>query len=140
MLLERDDGSNGRGGVRPDDLGDAQAFFARLKQELLRAELNGRPLTVLLFELASGDRATPRDYIEDVLAARGHELLRSDCVAQLRDELAGALVPGADLRALALTVERGSVTVLAYPDDTEALEQLQRRRHPLLRRNHRRFA
>jgi hypothetical protein len=94
----------------------------------------------LLFELASVDRATPREYIEDMLAARGHELLRSDCVAQLRDELAGVLVPGADLRALALTVERGSVTVLAYPDDTEALEQLQRRRHPLLRRTHRRFA
>lgn len=137
MLVEREDESGGGRSARPDEGGDAQAFFARLKQEMLRAEVEQRPLSVLLIELPPANRSFAREYVVGLLSALGHEFGAGDFVAQIRDEVAGAVLPGVDARYWDLSDVRGAST-LAYPADAEALHQLERRRHPLLRRSLRR--
>ncbi|HEY8173286.1 MAG TPA: hypothetical protein VIH21_09355 [Dehalococcoidia bacterium] len=138
LLTEREDESAGGRSARPDEAGDAQAFFGRLQQELLRAEVEQRALSVLLFELAPQDRSLPREFIVETLRRSGHVVGADDFIAQIRDEVAGAILPGIEAQRLEIAPLRGNVTALTYPADADVIEQLQRRRHPLLRRSQRR--
>jgi hypothetical protein len=140
LLLDAEDEDDGRGGGPPEGMRDAEAFFARLQQELIRCEVEGRPMVVLLFELAHEDRSIARQFVEETMAAAGQEILPCDLLAEVRDHLAAVIMPDIDGRDLAVEPPRGAVTRLTYPTDREQLEELRRRRHPLLRRGLRRSA
>jgi hypothetical protein len=134
LRLDREDAeSAGAGGAPQPRFRDAEQFFARLEQELARAEQGGRHLGVLLFDLAPIDRGQSQEFVVETLRLHGQELLPCDLVARLRDHLTAVLLPDIDARALGIVPERGGVTALTYPLDRLALEALRRRRHPLLR-------
>ena len=132
-FLDREEQEAARRGGRSATPGDAEQFFARLELELLRAEESGRPLTVLLFEIAAIDRPLATDFVRETLEEHGQEILPTDFVAKLRDHVAAAMLLDVDGGTLAIVPERGAVTVLTYPADRVALEALRRRKHPLLR-------
>jgi hypothetical protein len=139
LLLEAEE-DDSQGGGPPEGLRDAEAFFARLHQEILRCEVEGRPMVVLLFELVPQDRSTARQFVEDTMMDAGQEILPCDLLAEVRDHLAAVIMPDIDGRGLEVEPTRGAVTRLTYPADREQLEELRRRRHPLLRRSLRRSA
>jgi len=133
MFLDRDEQDAAGGGGQRSPASDAEQFFARLEVELLRAEESGRPLTVLLFEVAAVDRPQATDFVRETLEAHGQELLPCDFLAKLREHLAAVMLLDIDGHTLAIVPERGNLTVLTYPADRLALEALRRRKHPLLR-------
>lgn len=120
-------------GGRRDELSDAEFFFRRLDHEVQRAEVQGRQVAVLLFELLPIDRVRAHEFVVDELARYGQELLPCDLVSRLRDHLAGVLLPDTDGAGLRITPSRGAVSAMTYPRDHEQIELLRRRRHPLLR-------
>ncbi|HYM15290.1 MAG TPA: hypothetical protein VEZ14_06995 [Dehalococcoidia bacterium] len=134
LLLEKEEfADDAHRGGRRDEMRDAEQFFARLEQELLRAELERRQFSVLLFDLHPLDRSLAQDFVAETLKAQGQEILPCDLVARLRDHLVGVVMPDIDAREMRVEPPRGHVTLLLYPRDHEALEALRRRRHPLLR-------
>jgi hypothetical protein len=135
MLLEKEEvADESKRGARRDEMRDAEHFFSRLEQELLRAELERRQFAALLFDLHPVDRALAQDFVIDTLKAHGREVLPCDLLARLRDHLVGVLMPDIDAHTRVEPV-RGHVTELVYPRDREALEALRRRRHPLLKKS-----
>ena len=116
-----------------DELHDAEVFFVRLEQALLRAEVEGRHLSVLLFLIAPSDRERADRYVAEVLAAARQEILPCDVVASLRPHLAAVLLSDIDARELDLRAPRGETRALTFPDDRAEIEALRRRRHPWLR-------
>jgi hypothetical protein len=135
LLLEKEElADESKRGTGRDEMRDAEHFFARLEQELLRAELERRQFAVLLFDLHPVDRSLAQDFVVDLLKAQGREILPCDLVARLRDHLVAVLMPDIDEPAR-VEPPRGHVTELIYPRDREPFEALRRRRHPLLRRS-----
>jgi hypothetical protein len=136
LLLEKEEaGDEAKRGGRREEMRDAEQFFARLDQELLRAELERRQFSVLLFDLHPVDRQMAQEFVLETLKQHKQEVLPCDLVARLRDHLVGVLLRDVDARQARLAPERGLVTALAFPDDRPALEALRRRRHPLLRKS-----
>lgn len=133
-LVERDEDDASHGGpARNPEYRDAEAFFARLDQEALRAELAGRQFAVVLFDLAPVDWALATEFATDTLRAQGQELLACDLVARLREHLAGVLLPDIEAEALRIEPVRGRASVLGFPRDRESIDALRRRKHPWLR-------
>ena len=131
-FLDREEQESHGGGGRPQ-ASDAEQFFARLEVELVRAEQHGRPLTVLLFEIAAIDRPDAAEFVRATLEAHKQELLPGDLVAKVREHLCAVLMLDIDGHSLGIVPERGELTVLTYAADRPALELLRRRKHPLLR-------
>jgi hypothetical protein len=132
-LLERDEHSDRGDGRHRRDLEGAELFFARLEAALLRAELEGRHLAVLLFTIAPSDRERAETYVLDVMAAAGQELLPCDVLALLRPHLVAVLLADVDAHDLRISAPRGDTRSLTYPADRLEIEALRRRRHPWLR-------
>ena len=135
FLEKEEDGYDPSKSGRREEMRDAEHFFQRLEQELLRAEVERRQFSVLLFDLHPLDRSLAQDFVVDTLKAQGQELLPCDLVARLRDHLIAVLMPDIDARELRVEPPRGHVTMLLYPRDLATMESLRRRRHPLLRRS-----
>jgi hypothetical protein len=135
VFLDRTEhGEKGKGGRR-DEMSDSEAFFARLQQEILRTELDGRHLAVMLFDIAPIDRGAPHEFVKETLRRHGQDLLPCDLVSQLRDHIVGVLMPDTDSEDLRIVPERGYVTAMTFPRDRDQIELVRRRRHPLLRRS-----
>lgn len=115
-----------------EELHASEVFFARLEQALLRAEVEGRHLGVLLFAIPPSDRERAGDFVLAALAGSRQELLPCDVMASLRPHLTAVLMPDVDARDLDVRVSRGEVRALSYPDDRAEIEALRRRRHPWL--------
>jgi len=134
LFLDRTEAREGdRRGGRREEMRDAEAFFARLDHEVLRAELEGRQFAVLLFELLPIDRALAHQFVLDELRRYGQEVLPNDLLSRLRGHLVGVLLPDTDAALLRITPSRGAVTAMTYPRDHEQIGLLRRRRRPLLR-------
>jgi hypothetical protein len=134
LFLDRTESAHtDRGGGRRDEMRGAEHFFARLDQEVLRCELGDRRFGVLLFHITPVDRPLAQEFVLHELQRHGQELLPTDLIASLRDHLVAVLMPDTDAAALHMTVSRGSVTALTFPDAREQIDLLRRRRHPLLR-------
>jgi len=133
LFLEREEDTSGGRGRGRRDLTDAEEFFARLQAQLARSEAEGRPFTVLLFDLASIDRQEGHEFVLRTLDYHGQELLPCDHVARLRDHLVAVMMPDIDGRESAIEPVRGTVTTLVYPFDKDALRSLAKRQHPLLK-------
>jgi hypothetical protein len=133
VFLDREEQDGQGSGRQQQSASDAEQFFARLEVELVRAEDSGRPLTVLLFELAAIDRPQGTDFVRETLEAHGQELLACDLVARLREHLVAVIMLDIEGHTLSIVPERGTLTVLTYPGDRSALDALRRRKHPLLR-------
>jgi hypothetical protein len=134
LFLDRTESHDGdRHGGRRDEMRDAEYFFVRLDQEVVRCDLEQRRFGVLLFHIASIDRPLAQEFVLHELERHGQEVLPTDLVARLRDHLVGVLLPDTDAASLHMTVSRGGVTSLTYPDSREQVDLLRRRRHPLLR-------
>jgi hypothetical protein len=133
VMLDRDEESDASKGRGRRDLTDAEEFFARLQTQLSRAESEGRAFSVMLFDLATIDRAEGREFVLRTLDAHGQELLPCDHVARLRDHLVAVLMPDIDARDTKLEPERGTITLLVYPFDKEGLRSLVKRQHALLK-------
>jgi hypothetical protein len=128
------------GGGPPEGVRDAEAFFARLRQELMRCELEGRTMLVLLFEVAHEDRTAARHLVEETMMDAGQEILPCDLLAEIRDYLIGVIMPDIDGVGLNPIPVRGRLRKLTYPQDKQELTALRFRRHPILRRLLRRSA
>ena len=136
VFVERGDGGDdGKKSGRKDELSDSEAFFARLQQEIIRSELEGRHLAVLLFYLAPIDRAMPQEFVTETLQRHGQELLPCDLVSRVRDHLVGMLMPDTDSAEIRIVPARGAVTALTFPADRDQIDLVRRRRHPLLRKS-----
>ncbi len=136
VFVERDVAADdGKKGGRKDELKDSETFFVRLTQEIVRSEVEGRHLAVLLFDLAPIDRAMPHEFVTETLQRHGQELLPCDLVARVRDHLVGVLMPDTDSAEIRIVPERGAVTALTFPVDREQIDLVRRRRHPLLRKS-----
>jgi hypothetical protein len=134
VFLDRDEhGEKGKSGRR-DEMRESEAFFARLQSEMIRSELEGRNLAVILFELAPVDQPRAQDFVVETLQRHGQELLPCDLVAGLREHLVGVVMPDTDASELRIQPARGSVLTLTVPRDRDQVELIRRRRHPLLRR------
>lgn len=118
---------------RNDELRDSEAFFTRLGQEVLRSELDGRHLGVMLFDIAPLDRPMAQEFVTETLKRHGQEVLPCDLLARVRDHLIGVLMPDTDSASIRIVPERGTVLALTFPADREQIELIRRRRHPLLR-------
>lgn len=133
-FVEADEATDsGKHRDRRDELTSSEAFFARLNAELVRCELEGRHLGVMLFDLAPSDRPLAQEFVLDALARHGQEMLPCDLLSRLRDHLVGVLMPDTDSAQISVQVPRGSVLALTFPADREQIELIRRRRHPLLR-------
>ena len=130
--LEREHAEDKRDG-RQREVHDAEVFYARLEQALLRAEVEGRHLAVLLFTIAPSDRERAEEYVRAALAGARQELLPCDVLALLRPHLAAVLLPDVDARGLAIAAPHGQARALTWPDHAPEIEALRRRRHPWLR-------
>lgn len=128
-----DDGQQHGGPPRNPEYRDAEAFFARLDNEAMRADLGGRQFVVVLFDLAPVDWPLATEFATEALRAHGQELLPCDVVARLREHLAGVLLPDIEAEGMNIEPERGRTAVLGYPRDREAIDVLRRRKHPWLR-------
>jgi hypothetical protein len=135
VFLDREEHSDKSRGGRRDEMRESEAFFARLQNEILRSELEGRHLAVMLFDLSPVDRNMPQEFVTETLQRHGQELLPCDLVARLRDHLVGVVMPDTDSAELRIEPERGSVLALTFPRDRDEIDQIRRRRHPLLRRS-----
>ena len=134
LFLDRTEAAHtDRGGGRRDEMRDAEHFFVRLDQEVVRCEVGDRRFGVLLFHIAPIDRPLAQEFVLHELNRHGQELLPTDLISRLRDHLVAVLLPDTDAASLHMTVSRGSVTALTYPGDREQIDLLRRRRHPLLR-------
>jgi hypothetical protein len=134
LFLDRTESHEGdRHGGRREEMRDAEHFFVRVEQEIVRADLEERRFGLLLFHVATIDRPRAQEFVLGELQRHAQELLPSDLIARLREHLVGVLMPDTDAASLHMTVSRGSVTALTYPADREQIELLRRRRHPLLR-------
>jgi hypothetical protein len=133
VLLDRDEDAASGAGRGRRDLTDAEEFFVRLQAQLVRSEAEGRPFSVLLFDLASIDRQEGAEFVLRTLDEHGQELLPCDLVARLRDHLVAVMMPDIDARESPIEPARGSVVTLAYPFEKQALQSLARRNHPLLK-------
>lgn len=133
-FVEGDDDERQRGGpARNPEYRDAEAFFARLDAEAMRADLGGRQFAVVLFDLAPVDWTLATEFATGALRAHGQELLPCDVVTRLREHLAGVLLPDIEAEGMRIEPERGRAVVLGYPRDREAIDALRRRKHPWLR-------
>jgi hypothetical protein len=135
VFLDRDEHGEKSKGGRHDEMRESEAFYARLQNEILRAELDGRHLAVVLFDLSPIDRQRAHEFVIETLERSGQELLPCDLVAQLRDHLAGVILPDTDTQELRIEPQRGSVLALTFPRDRDQIDLVRRRRHPLLRRS-----
>jgi hypothetical protein len=133
VMLDRDEESDASKGRGRRELSDAEEFFVRLQAQLSRAESEGRAFSVMLFDLATIDRAEGHEFVLRTLESHGQELLPCDHLARLRDHLFAVLMPDIDARDTRLEPERGSVTLLVYPFDKEGLRLLVKRQHLLLK-------
>ena len=122
-----------RSAGRAQELHSSEVFFARLEQALLRAEVEGRRLAVILFLIAPSDRERADRYVRDALAAARQEVLPCDVLAALRPHLVAVLLPDIDARDLRVQAPRGEVRGLTFPEHRAEIEALRRRRHPWLR-------
>jgi hypothetical protein len=134
VFLDRDEHNEKSKGGRRDEMRESEAFFARLQNELLRAELEGRHLAVMLFDLSPLDQQRAHEFVLETLQRGGQELLPCDLVARLREHLVGVVMPDTDSAEVRLDVQRGAVVALTFPRDRDQIELIRRRRHPLLRR------
>lgn len=133
-FVDGDDDERQRGGpARNPEYRDAEAFFARLDHEVMRADLGGRQFAVVLLDLAPVDWTLGTEFATEALRAHAQELLPCDVVARLREHLAAALMPDIDAEGLRIEPERGRAIVLGYPRDRDAIVALRRRKHPWLR-------
>jgi hypothetical protein len=135
VFLDREEHNEKHTGGRRDEMRESEAFFARLQNEVLRSELEGRHLAVMLFDLSPVDRNMAEEFVLETLRQHGQELLPCDLVARLRDHLVGVVMPDTDTEELRIEPARGSVLALTYPRDRERIDLIRRRRHPLLRRS-----
>jgi hypothetical protein len=132
LLGNEDEEAAGRGrGKR--DLTDAEEFFVRLHAQLTRSEAEGRPFSVLLFDLAQIDRQDGHEFVLRTLDDHKQELLPCDHVSRLRDHLVAVMMPDIDARDTAIEPERGAVVTLVYPFNRDELRALVKRQHPLLK-------
>lgn len=132
-LLDRDeDEGGGRGGGRRE-LTDAEEFFVRLQAQLARSEAEGRPFSVLLFDLSPIDRQEGHEFVLRTLDEHRQELLPCDYVSRLRDHLVAVMMPDIDARESDITPSRGTVSKLVYPFDKDGLRALVKRQHALLK-------
>jgi len=136
LLLEKEEAGDDpkKGGTR-EEMRDAEQFFARLEQELLRGEIERRRFSVLLFDLHPVDRPLAQEFVLATLTAHNLELLPTDFVARLRDHAVGVILQDTDTRNVRLVPERGFATSLNFPEERVPLDALRRRRHPLLRKS-----
>lgn len=114
---------------------NAEQFFLRLEQAVSRAEKGNRAMSLLLFDLAQPDRAAAREFVTEMLQARGQELLPCDTLARVRPHLVAVILPDVDASGAPILPHRGNVTTLTYPADRDAIEAVRTRRHPLLHRS-----
>jgi hypothetical protein len=136
LVLEKEDvGDDAKNGGRRDEMRDAEQFFARLEQELLRGEIERRRFSVLLFDLHPVDRPLAQEFVLATLTAHNLEFLPTDFVARLRDHAIGVILQDTDTRNVHIVPERGFVTSLNFPEERGPLAALRRRRHPLLRKS-----
>jgi len=133
VLLDRDDDADAQRGRGRRDLTDAEEFFVRLQAQLARSEAEGRPFSVMLFDLASVDRQEGHEFVLRTLDAHQQELLPCDHVSRLRDHLVAVMMPDIDARDTRIEPQRGTVTTLVYPFEKDALRALVKRQHALLK-------
>jgi hypothetical protein len=133
VLLDRDDGEHAARGGGRRDLTDAEEFFVRLQAQLARSEAEGRPFSVLLFDLSPIDRQEGHEFVLRTLNDHRQELLPCDHVSRLRDHLVAVMMPDIDARETEITPSRGSLAKLVYPFDKDGLLALVKRQHPLLK-------
>jgi hypothetical protein len=88
---------------------------------------------VLLFDLASIDRAEGHEFVLRTLADHKQELLPCDHVARLRDHLVAVMMPDINARDTAIQPQRGSLLTLVYPFDKDGVRALAKRQHVLLK-------
>jgi hypothetical protein len=132
LLDHEEDDAAGRGRGRRD-LTDAEEFFVRLQAQLGRSEAEGRPFSVLLFDLFPIDRQEGHEFVLRTLDDHGQELLPCDYVSRLRDHLVAVMMPDIDARETDIQPQRGSVTRLVFPFEAEAIRALAKRQHVLLK-------
>lgn len=131
-FVDRDEEEGGRSrGKR--DLTDAEEFFLRLQAQIARSEAEGRPFSVLLFDLASVDRPEGHEFVLRTLDQHDQELLPCDHVSRLRDHLVAVMMPDIDARSINIEPARGTMSKLVFPFDKDPLRALAKRQHPLLK-------
>jgi hypothetical protein len=133
VLLDREEGDSAGRGQGRRDLTDAEEFFVRLQAQLARSEAEGRPFSVLLFDLSPVDRQEGHEFVLRTLDDSAQELLPCDHVARLRDHLVAVMMPDIDARETQIEPQRGSVYTLVYPFDRDQLRALAKRQHTLLK-------
>lgn len=111
----------------------AEQFFGRVERELTRAKKTGEHFSVLLFDLAPVDRPRAAELVKEILHECKRDLVAGDYVALLREHLTGVLLRDVNTHGARITLPRGEVTIIAFPEDRRAIESLLNRRHPLLR-------
>jgi len=131
-MAERDEHGQDRRNGRVHEIHDAEVFYARLQQMILRAELEGRHAAVLLFTIAPSDKERVDEYVMAALSGARQELLPCDTLSVLRPHLAAVLMPDVDARDLAIPSPHGRARALTFPGDAAEIDALRRRRHPWL--------
>jgi hypothetical protein len=111
----------------------AEQFFGHVERELTRSKKTGEHFSVLLFDLAPVDRPRAEELVKEILHECKRDLVPGDFIALLREHLTGVLLRDVNTHGARITLPRGAVTIIAFPEDRKAIESLLNRRHPLLR-------